>query len=172
MSTKYINFILIAGIAVVIASVGFFGWKMWGDQKTNDLVVEKKEFPAPTPITNKGKESEERDAALERDVRMISDAVLAYAKDHDGRYPIADIKNPCSGARSCLKGVDINTKTKRYLEAVPQIQPSKTDYHYRSDNNAKTYCVRSVVMLETAAPHVFQCTHNECGKMLISESCQ
>lgn len=170
MNTKYINFILIAVIGVVITGIGFFGWKTWNSRQTDDLLSGEKEFPTPTPITNKGKESEDRDAALERDVRMISDAALAYAKDHDGRYPVSDIKNPCSGARSCLKGIDINTKTKRYLEAVPQTY--KTDYHYRSDNDAKTYCVRSVVMLETAAPHVFQCTHNECGKVLISESCQ
>ena len=172
MNTKYINFILIVVIAVVVGGIGFFGWKALRDRQANDLPTGQKEFPVPVPITNKGKESEERDAALERDVRMISDAVLAYAKDHNGKYPESDFRNPCSGARFCLKGVDINTKTKQYLEAVPQAQPHKTDYHYRSDNVAKTYCVRSVVILETAIPNVFQCTQSECGKVPIGESCQ
>lgn len=172
MNTKYINAILIGVIVLIIGGMGFFGWRIWSERQANVGMTEKREFPTPTPITNKGKESEERDAAMERDVRMINDAVLAYAKDHGGEYPKSDIKNPCFGVRFCLKGIDINTETKRYLEAVPQIEPHKTDYHYRVNESTKMYCVRTPVILETAIPNVFQCTASGCGKVPISESCQ
>ena len=113
MNTKYINFILIVVIAVVVGGIGFFGWKALRVRQAHDVPAETREFPVPTPMTNKGKASEDRDAAMERDVRMINDAVLAYAKDHGGEYPKADSKNPCIGVRFCLKGADINKKTKR-----------------------------------------------------------
>ncbi|MCR4322634.1 MAG: hypothetical protein NUV61_00920 [Candidatus Azambacteria bacterium] len=172
MNTKLINIVLIVGIVLVAGVIGFFGWKALRVPKVSPALTEQKEFPLGTPITNMGKESEERDAVLEHDVRTINEAVQAYAEDHNGKYPESDIRNPCFGVRSCLKGVNINTKTKQYLEVVPQVHPHNTDYHYRSENNASAYCVRSATILETAIPNVFQCTADGCGKVLVSESCK
>lgn len=171
MNTKYINFILIAGIAVAITGMGFFGWKTWsGRNDAQKQETTQKKF-VPFVVENKGKESEDRDAAKEQDVRMISDAVFAYAKDHNGKYPESDFKNPCSAVQYCLKGVNINTATKRYLEAVPQVKPSKADYHYRAENAQGTFCVKIPGVLETANTSVFQCTEKGCGRVLFKESC-
>lgn len=172
MNTKYINIVLIVGILVVIGGAGFFGWKALRVRQVHDIQPVKKEFAAPTPITNTGKESEDRDAAMERDIRKINDAVEAYAKDHTGAYPESDFKNPCSGVRYCLKGVDINTKKKAYLEKVPQVQPYGTDYYYRAYSAERTYCIKTPSILETAVPNIFQCTRDGCGKALIAASCR
>lgn len=171
MNTKSINFILIIVIAVVVVAGGFFGWRAWSER--NDAqkqeVIQKKFVPFV--VENKGKESEEYDAALERGVRTINDAVLAYAKDRNGKYPESDFKNPCLGVQYCLKGTDINTKTKRYLESVPQVEPSKADYHYRAENTKGTFCVKIPGVLVTENTSVYQCTEKGCGRVLFKESC-
>ncbi len=171
MNTKYINFVLIAVIVVVVGGMGFFGWRAWSDRAVEQKQeVTQKKF-IPFVVENKGKESEEHDAAMERDVRTINDAVLAYAKDHKGKYPESDFKNPCSGVQYCLKGTDINTKSKRYLESIPQAEPSKADYHYRAENTKGTFCVKIPGVLVTENTSVYQCTEKGCERILFGESC-
>lgn len=175
MNTKYINTVLIIGIAVVVVAGGVFGWRMWSErgdvQKQAAMQEQPREKFVPFVVENKGKESEERDAAMERDVRAINDAVLAYAKDNQGKYPESDFKNPCFGVQYCLKGADINTKTKIYLKDVPQVEPSNADYHYRAENTQGTYCIKTPGVLETANTSVFQCAEKGCGRVLFQESC-
>ena len=171
MNTKYINSILIIIIAVIVVAGGFFGWKAWsGRGAAQKQETTQKKF-VPFVVENKGKESEDRDAAKELDVRVIADAVLAYAKDHKGRYPESDFKNPCSGVQYCLKEVNINTAIKRYLETIPQVEPSGEDYHYRAENATESFCVKTPGVLETANTSVFQCTEKGCGKVLFGERC-
>lgn len=173
MNTKYINFFLIAVIAAVVGGMGFFGWRAWSGRSNNPAGTSslQPQFPLPVPATNKqGKEFEENDAAMEKDVRIMNDAVLAYANDYNGKYPESDFKNPCAGVRYCLKGVNINTKAKRYLEEVPQTI-GRLDYHYRADNGAKAYCIKTPNVLETDVSSVFQCTHEGCAKTPIGKSC-
>lgn len=175
MNTKIINGILIGVIAVVIAVIGFFAWRVFfGDTTPGSQQQPGSEriFPEPTPITNKGKESEDRDAALERDIRIINDAVVAYATDHAGKYPESDFKNPCTGVRYCLKGVNINTGEKAYLPVIPQIAPDNSDYHYRADNKKKSYCIVTPSVLETDTAKVFQCTEGGCGRIPLEDQCQ
>ena len=171
MNTKYINFVLIAGIAAVVTVGGFFGWKAWSGRGAEPKQETPQKKFIPFVVENKGKESEDRDAAKELDVRAIADAVLAYAKDHNGKYPESDFKNPCSAVQYCLKGVNINTPAKRYLETIPQVDLSKADYHYRAENARGAFCVKIPGVLETANTSVFQCTEKGCGRVLFKESC-
>ncbi|MBI5912829.1 hypothetical protein HY839_00080 [Candidatus Azambacteria bacterium] len=174
MNTKYINLVLVIGIVLVVAVLGFFGWQAWSDradaQKQAGMQEPRKKF-VPFIVENKGKESEERDAALERDVRTINDAVLAYARDNNGKYPESDFKNPCFGVQYCMKGVNINTKKKIYLTEVPQVEPSKADYHYRAENTKGAFCIKMPGVLETENTSVFQCTEKGCERVLFTESC-
>lgn len=174
MNTKYINIVLVIGIMVVVSALGFFWWRAWSDRndaQKQALTQEPQKKFIPFIVENKGKKSEEHDAAMERDVKAINDAVLGYAKDHAGTYPESDFRNPCSGVQYCLKGTDINTKTKRYLEKIPQVEPFKTDYHYRADNTKGSFCVEIPGVLVTENTSVFQCTENGCGRVLFQESC-
>lgn len=174
MSTKYINIILIGVIVVIIGGMGFFGWRIWSErdseQKKDEAQDSQKKF-VPIVVENKGKESEDRDAAMERDVRSINDAAFAYAKDHNGKYPESDFKNPCVGVQYCLKEADVNTTTRRYLERIPQVEPSKADYHYRAENTQRAFCVKTPGVLETANTLVFQCTEKGCERIPFQESC-
>lgn len=174
MNTKIINIILIAAILAVAGVIGFFAWRAFSGvapEEQQKPIVGEKQFPAPTPITNKGKVSEDRDAALERDARAINDAVVAYAKDHKGKYPESDFKNPCAWVRYCLKGVDINTKEKIYLSSIPQTPGESADYYYRADNARKKYCI-TTPPLETDIGKVFQCTETACGRISAENQCQ
>ncbi|MBI1755185.1 hypothetical protein HY250_03065 [Candidatus Azambacteria bacterium] len=176
MTSKSLNALLIIAIVVVLAVVLFFAYRLWTEQRGAALTQlfsapqEKKKF-SPEPIVNKGKESEDRDAALEADVRTIDAAVRAWATDHKGKYPESDFRNPCAGVRMCLKGVNINTPKKIYLERIPQAFPYHQDYYYRADNAKKTYCVKMPSMLETAAPLIFQCTQGGCAREPFVSSC-
>lgn len=177
MNTKIFNGILIGAIVIVVAAIGFFAWQLLSGGTISLPFFTGRPggesiYPEPTPITNKGKESEDRDAMLERDVRAIRDGVIAYAQDHDGKYPESDFKNPCSGVRYCLKGTDINTREKIYLSVIPQIQPDRLDYHYRADNQKKSYCIVTPSVLETDLEKVFQCTEGACGRVALAEQCQ
>jgi len=174
MNTKYINFVLITVIVMVAGGMGFFGWRAWSgrsDAQKQALTQEPRKEFVPFIVENKGKESEEHDAAMERDVRIINDAVLAYAKDHKGKYPESDFKNPCSGVQYCMKGTDINTTTKRYLEKIPQVEPFLADYHYRADNTKGSFCVKIPGVLVTENTSVFQCAKQGCGRVLFGERC-
>lgn len=172
MNTKYINIILAVIIVFVIGTMGFFGWRMWGDRFNNGTPAPSVQVQEPQPITNKGKESEDRDAALESDVRAINDAVIVYAKDHKGMYPESDFKNPCAGVSYCLKGVNINSKKKLYLPVIPQTQHDHLDYYYRADNVKKSYCIVTPSVLETNTTKVFQCTEKVCDLVLAQDMCQ
>lgn len=176
MSTKILNGILVGAIVVVVAGMGFFAWRMFSTGTMPFFTQEKKSdervFPPQTPITNKGKESEDRDVMLERDVRAMNDAVIAYANDHAGTYPKSDFQNPCSGVMYCLKGIDINSREKIYLPVVPQVQPYLLDYYYRSDNAKKTYCIVTPSVTETHTGKVFQCTEKACDFVSPQDACQ
>lgn len=165
---KKINIILIVIIILILGALAFFGFKLWRQSKPPAQPVKKFELML---ITNKGKESEDRDAAMEADVRKIDSAVREYAQDHQGAYPLSDFKNPCRGVRMCLKGVNINSKEKAYLDKIPQIQPSGTDYYYAADNAKKTYCAKTPFVLETANTMVFQCTPDACGQVEFEKAC-
>lgn len=167
------NPILAVLIIIVLCAFGFFGWRAWHQespggqgktQRTQTFV------PAPQ-VVNRGEASRERDAILEADVRAISDAARSYAKDHKGSYPESDFKNPCTGTVICLKSVNINTSKKVYLNPIPQVKPYNMDYYYKADNAAKTYCVKTPVLLETANTMVFACTQAECKQAPALQSC-
>jgi hypothetical protein len=100
----------------------------------------------------------------------IADAVLRMLKTIREGIRI-DFKNPCSGVQYCLKEVNINTAIKRYLETIPQVEPSGEDYHYRAENATESFCVKTPGVLETANTSVFQCTGKGCGKVLFGERC-
>lgn len=169
MRSSYLNAILIALIIMVLGTLGFFGWKaLYTESPVKSGMAEK--FVPPV-VVNRGKVSEERDAGLEADVRKISDAAQSYAKSHKGIYPESDIQNPCTGTSYCLKSVDINTIKEIVLNPIPQIEPRGIDYYYRADNKAKTYCVKTPVVLETANTMLFQCSQTECKRVVISDSC-
>ena len=169
MRLSYLNVILIVLIIVVLGVLGFFGWKaLHVESPVKDGIAQK--FVPPV-VVNRGKASEERDAVLEADVRKISDAAQSYAKSHKGAYPESDMRNPCTGASVCLKSVNINTVKKIELDPIPQIQPKGIDYYYRADNKAKTYCVKTPVVLETANTMLFECTQVQCKRVTIAESC-
>jgi len=139
-----------------------------------NILVEQNETPkvfAPTPIVNKGKDSEKRDILLEQDILKINIAVQAYAEDHGGVYPKSDFQNPCSGVRFCLKSVDINNGKNVYLNPVPQVKTHNLDYYYRTDSKAKTYCIKTGFVLETAPTMIFQCTQDACQRMPFEGSC-
>lgn len=176
MSSK-LNTVLIIAIVLIAGILGYFGFRMWRGAKlpaqtTPPIAVEPaKKFVLPV-VVNKGKESEERDAILEADVRKIDVAVKEYAKDHQGAYPLSYFKNPCRGVRMCLKGIDINSKEKSYLDLIPQIPPSGTDYHYTADNTKKSYCAKTPFVLETASTTIFQCTQEGCGRAEFEKACQ
>ncbi len=170
---KFTNPILVFLILIALGVFGFFGWSAWRSQNAPSQTgagVKIEKF-TPIPIVNRGKVSEERDAALEQDVRKINDAARAYAKDHAGNYPESDIRNPCSGVRICLKSVNINTVKKIYLNPIPQMAPGSADYYYRADNAKKSYCIETPVVLETASTMLFQCTQTECGRVAFTERC-
>lgn len=173
MNTKFLNVILVGAIVAVVGVMGFFAWRLFpGGTEQQKTIISEKKFPEPTPITNKGKESEDRDAMLERDVRALSDAAIAYAADHAGKYPESDFKNPCSGVQYCLKGVNINSREKIYLPVIPQVQPYRLDYHYRADNAKKTYCIVTPSVTETHTGKVFQCTEKACEYVSPKDACQ
>src|SRR3989344_7236099 len=135
---KKTNLVLIIIIVLVLGALAFFGSKAWQAReipKTDTPVASApvKKFQ-PIVIENKGKESEERDAVLEADVRKIDSAVKEYAKDNKGRYPMSYFKDPCQAVRYCLKGVNINFREKPYLNPIPQVKPGNLDYHYTADN--------------------------------------
>ena len=167
---KPINLILTVLIILALAAFGFFGWQAWRSQTAPGAGVQTEKF-TPIPIVNRGKASQERDAALQADVLKMNDAVRAYAKDHAGKYPEPDIKNPCSGVRICLKSVNINTVKKIYLNPIPQMTPGNADYHYQADNVKKSYCIATPVVLETASTMLFECTQIACGRVLLAERC-
>ncbi len=169
MRSSFINFILILFIILILAGIGFMARKVFHTPPEDTLPTVKK-F-TPIPIVNRGKVSEERDAALESDVRKISDATRAYAKDHKGAYPESDFKNPCTGVRFCLKSVNINTQKKIYVNPIPQTREGNVDYHYQADNAKKTYCVKSPGVLETASTMLYQCTAVECKRVPFAQSC-
>ena len=173
---KKINLVLIIIIVLVLGTLGYFGFQTWQAReipKTNTPAVSApvKKFQ-PIVIENKGKESEERDAALETDVRRIDSAVKEYAKDNKGRFPMSYFKDPCQAVRYCLKGVNINSREKAYLNPIPQVKPGNLDYHYTADNEKKTYCARTPMVLETANTMVFQCTPDACGRVEFEKACQ
>ena len=173
---KKINLVLIIIIIAVFAVLGYFGFQTWqarGIPKTNTPAVSAPvERVKLMTIENKGKESEDRDAILEADVRKIDSAVKEYAKDHDGRYPMSYFKDPCQAVRYCLKGVNINSREKAYLNPIPQVKSGNLDYHYTADNEKKTYCARTPMVLETANTRVFQCSHDACGRVEFEKACQ
>lgn len=174
--TSKLNTILIIIILAVFTMLGYFGFKMWRQPKPSAQPAPSageavKKFE-PVLITNKGKESDERDAALEADLRKIDAAVREYAKDHNGRYPMSYFKDPCQAVRYCLKGVNINEKEKVYLNPVPQTKPGSLDYHYTADNEKKTYCARTPHVLETANTMIFQCAPSGCGRVGFEKACQ
>ena len=172
-----LNIILIIIIITIFAVLGYLGFKSWRRvqaptvNNTPSTAEAIKQFK-PMPIINKGKESEERDAALEADVRKIDSAVKEYAKDHSGRYPMSYFKDPCQAVRYCLKGVNINSREKAYLNPIPQVKSGNLDYHYTADNEKKTYCAKTPMVLETANTMVFQCSHDACGRVEFKDSCQ
>src|SRR3989344_8413982 len=171
-----INIILITVIILVLGTLGYFGFQAWRARKTPKTNIPAVSAPVkkfqPIVIENKGKESEERDAALEADVRKIDSAVKEYAKDHDGRYPMSYFKDPCQAVRYCLKGVNINSREKAYLNPIPQVKSGNLDYHYTADNEKKIYCARTPMVLETANTMVFQCSHDACGRVEFEKACQ
>ncbi|MEK7519681.1 MAG: hypothetical protein AAB581_00325 [Patescibacteria group bacterium] len=180
MTRRSLNAALIVLIAAVFAVLAFMGWRAYNSSFAPEgpplgsvapHSILQKDFQ-PMPVVNKGKKSQERDAALEADVRAVSDAVVAYAKDHTGIYPESDIKNPCAGVRYCLKGTDINAKNTIYLSVIPQGKPSGLDYHYRADNQAHTYCVKTASVLETDNTKRFQCTQGGCERVAWQSSCE
>ncbi|OGD32563.1 hypothetical protein A3C91_01670 [Candidatus Azambacteria bacterium RIFCSPHIGHO2_02_FULL_52_12] len=170
---KFTNLILVILIILALAAFGFFGWQARQSQTAPagpGAGVKTEKF-TPIPVVNRGKASEEQDAALEADVRTVNDAVRAYAKDHAGKYPESDVRNPCSGVHACLKSVNINTVKKVYLDPIPQMAPGNADYHYQADNVKKTYCVAAPVALETASTMLFECTQTACGRVPFAERC-
>ena len=173
---KKINLVLTIIIILILGALAFFGFQTWqarGIPKTNTPAVSAPvERVKLMTIENKGKESEERDVALEADVRKIDSAVKEYAKDHSGRYPMSYFKDPCQAVRYCLKGVNVNSREKAYLNPIPQVKPGNLDYHYTADNEKKTYCARTPMVLETANTMVFQCSHDACGLVEFEKACQ
>ena len=173
---KKINSVLIIIIVLFLGALAFFGFRAWqarGIPKTNTPAVSApvKKFQ-PIVIENKGKESEERDAILEADVIKIDSAVKEYAKDHSGRYPMSYFKDPCQAVRYCLKGVNINSREKAYLNPIPQVKPGNLDYHYTADNEKTKHCAKTPMVLETANTMVFQCTPDACGRVEFEKACQ
>ncbi len=172
MSSKFLNIMLSVIIAVILGGMVFFGFRLWSEKKGEE--PEPASFAgsfSPTPIVNKGKESQDRDAEMEAEVRAISAAAQAYAADHKGMYPESDFRNPCAGVRYCLKGVNINSKQKSYLDPIPQTAAHRLDYHYQADNVKKTYCVKTPHVLETDSSMLFQCTQAECARIPFQNSC-
>jgi len=171
-----LNTILIIIIIAVFAVLGYFGFQAWQERKMPKANTPAVSAPVEKVklmiIENKGKESEDRDAILEADVRKIDSAVKEYAKDHDGRYPMSYFKDPCQAVRYCLKGVNVNSREKAYLNPIPQVKPGNLDYHYTADNEKKTYCARTPMVLETANTRVFQCSHDACGRVEFEKACQ
>jgi len=171
-----LNTILIIIIIAVFAVLGYFGFQAWQERKMPKANTPAVSAPVEKVklmiIENKGKESEDRDAILEADVRKIDSAVKEYAKDHDGRYPMSYFKDPCQAVRYCLKGVNINSREKAYLNPIPQVKSGNLDYHYTADNEKKTYCARTPMVLETANTRVFQCSHDACGRVEFEKACQ
>jgi len=180
MSSK-INIILIVAIILILGGIIVMAIKVINTKDVEDTVVvpsvsvgqnQSSEKFEPALIVNKGKESEERDALLEADIQKINTAILAYAEDNGGRYPVSDFKNPCSGVRFCLKGVDINDTDAIYLNPIPQTKQYNLDYHYRADNQEGKYCIKTGFVLETANTMVYQCTHDGCVRVLFKDSCR
>ena len=173
---KKINLVLTIIIILILGALAFFGFQTWQAReipKTNTPAVSAPvERVKLMTIENKGKESEDRDAILEADARKIDSAVKEYAKDNNGRYPMSYFKDPCQAARYCLKGVNINSREKAYLNPIPQVKPGNLDYHYTADNEKKTYCVKTPMVLETANTMVFQCTPDACGRVEFEKACQ
>lgn len=172
MSSKFLNIIISAAIIAILGAMVFFGFRLWLEKNnTVQTPIPSVAKFSPAPIANKGKESEERDAEMEAEVRALSAAARAYAADHAGKYPESDFRNPCAGVRYCLKGVNINSKQKIYLDPIPQASLHRLDYHYRADNAKKKYCVITPHVLETDTAMLFQCTETECGRVPPEKSC-
>lgn len=170
MSSRTLNVILVAAIAVVLGAIAFFGLRLLkGEDAPLPPLLE--ERPPLQPI-DLGKTPEERDGHMEAGVRALNEAVVAYAADHQGKYPESDVKNPCSGVHICLKGVNINTAQKVYLIKIPQTPGFHLDYYYRADNKAKSYCVQTPTAFETEPTFVFQCTEKGCGTVSVKDACR
>src|SRR3989344_4308800 len=79
-----LNTILIVVIVVVFAMLGYFGFQAWQARKmpkaNTPAVSASVERVKLMTIENKGKESEDRDAILEADVRKVDSAVKEYDK--------------------------------------------------------------------------------------------
>jgi len=168
MSSKSINIVLIVLITLILIAMAFFAFRLWSEwgasQGPDDQMAAGIVVGNEVPKTY--------DALMESGIRNISDAVRVYAVDHGGNYPVSKIENPCAGVQYCLKGADINTNDKAYLATIPQTDKSHIDYYYRSNNEKKTYCVKSPTVLATDSSSVFQCTQAECGKTPFKDACE
>jgi len=163
-----LNVILIVLIAVVLGVIAFFGWRLWNEPEPSVVRVEN---GGEQPSFVDTRPPKERDMAMQADMRKIESAVHAWAQDHNGAYPESDVKNPCSGVRYCLKGIHMRSGEKTYLSPIPQTIPYHLDYHYRADNKARTFCIKTPVALETEEGKLFQCTREGCGSVPFAEAC-
>lgn len=171
MLSRTLNIILIIAIAAVIGTIAFFGFRLL-QEKEDSPIPPLSEIQQPLQPAGLGKTPSERDGSMEAGVSELNDAVVAYAADHQGKYPESDFKNPCSGVRMCLKGVNINSAEKVYLIKVPQTPGFHLDYYYRADNKTKSYCVQTPTAFETKPTFVFQCTEKGCGTVSVKDACR
>lgn len=166
--TSKLNFLLVILIMATLGVIAYFGWRLWSEPVSLSVTVTENALPSALVDT---RTPAQRDVAREKDVRTIDAAVRAWAKDHRGSYPESDFKNPCSGVRYCLKGVNMKDGAQTYLAPIPQDPPHYLDYHYRADNKNHTYCVRMPLALETKQGMIFQCTQERCEAVPFAEAC-